>query len=82
MLIKSTTPCHDAQEVLEGFEPHLPDCSGCKVSGLQHGATIQVYFIKYLLGMETAWSNIQEQQKNNRIIIVFIQLTWQCKPLA
>ena len=22
-----------------GFEPRPPDCSGCKVSGLQHGAT-------------------------------------------
>ena len=22
-----------------GFEPRLPDCSGCNVSGLQHGAT-------------------------------------------
>ena len=22
-----------------GFEPRPPDCSGCRVSGLQHGAT-------------------------------------------
>ena len=25
--------------MLEGFETRSPDCSGCKVSGLQHGAT-------------------------------------------
>ena len=28
-----------------GFEPRLPDCSGCKVSGLQHGTTTHSYSI-------------------------------------
>ena len=28
-----------SSKVLLEFEPRPPDCSGCKVSGLQHGAT-------------------------------------------
>ena len=37
--MESVTLCHDAPEVLVGFEPRPPDCSGCRVGGLQHGAT-------------------------------------------
>ena len=37
------------------FEPHPPDCSGCKVSGLQHGAKtlskVPVPFSKFRKGL-------------------------------
>ena len=33
--------------VAGGFEPRPPDCSGCKVSGLQHGATTPSIFLLY-----------------------------------